>query len=290
MRTKNKEPTILYFDIETLPLKTFFWQPGTQYVGHKNMLPSHDMWGLICIQYAINDGPVKVLRYDKHGGTKGMIKAFDKLVLEADIVLGKNSDRFDIKMLNAMRALLDIPPIVGWEKYTEDLERQMRRYFRLPSQSLDYISKKLNVGGKISMEMSDWIQISNMKELDDLKTSGLDNKSVNKVSLHLFKDKASEVNKLGKEALEKMCFYGAKDTEDTRILWNYLKNHFDAKFNMAIFLDEKHGCKTCGSVNTKKNGIRIAGKTKYQQFYCNEHGGYAGRAPISKNGVVGQIG
>lgn len=290
MRIKNKEPTILYFDIETLPLKTFFWQPGTQYVGHKNMLPSHDMWGLICIQYAVNDGPVKVLRYDKHGGTRGMIKAFDKLVLEADIVLGKNSDRFDIKMLNAMRALLDIPPIVGWEKYTEDLERQMRRYFRLPSQSLDYISKKLNVGGKVSMDMSDWINISNMKELGDLKTSGLDNKALNKVSLHLFKQKVNEVNKVGKEALEKMCFYGAKDTEDTRILWNYLKNHFDAKFNMAIYLDKKHGCKTCGSDNTKKNGIRIAGKTKYQQFYCNDHGGYAGRAPISKNGVVGQIG
>jgi hypothetical protein len=227
------------------------------------------MWGLICIQYAVNDGPVKVLRYDKHGGTKGMIKAFDKLVLKADIVLGKNSDRFDIKMLNAMRALLDIPSIVGWEKYTEDLEKQMRRYFRLPSQSLDYISKQLDVGGKVSMEMKDWVDISNMKELDDLKADGLDTKALNKVSLHLFKRKVSEINKDGKEALEKMCHYGAKDTEDTRILWNYLKS---------------------GSNNIKRNGTRIAGKTKFQEFYCNAHGGYAGRAPLSKHGIAGQIG
>ena len=286
----SKKPTILFFDIETLPLKSFIWQPGTQYVGHKNLLPSHDMWGLICIQYAVNDGPVKVLRYDKHGGTVGMIKAFDKLVAEADIVLGKNSDRFDIKMLNAMRALLNIPPIVGWEKYTEDLEKQMRRYFRLPSQSLDYISKKLDVGGKVSMDMSDWVAISNMKELDDLKADGLDTKSLNVISSHLFREKVKDVKASGKKALDKMCHYGAKDTGDTRILWNYLKAHFDPKFNMAKFNDEKHACKHCGSVDIKKNGTRIAGKTKYQQFQCNSCGLYAGRAPISIRGVIGSIG
>lgn len=286
----SKKPKILYFDIETLPLKCFFWQPGTQYVGHKNMLPSHDMWGLICIQYAVNDGPVKVLRYDKHGGTVGMIKAFDKVVLECDMVLGKNSDRFDIKMLNAMRVLLDVPTILGWEKYTEDLERQMRKYLRLPSQSLDYFSKKLGVGGKVSMEMKDWVDISNMKELQDLKASGLDTKALNKVSLYMFKVKASEIFRLGKIALDKMCFYGAKDTEDTRTIWKKVKPHFDHKFNMANFLDEKHACKSCGSKEIKRNGTRIAGKTKYQEFYCNSHGGYAGRAPLSKKGVVGTIG
>tara|TARA_R110000868_G_scaffold102014_3_gene280898 strand:- start:1882 stop:2748 length:867 start_codon:yes stop_codon:yes gene_type:complete len=283
-------PVVLFFDIETLPLKTFIWQPGTQYVGHKNLLPSHSMWGLICIQYAVNDGPVKVLRYDKHGGTAGMIEAFDKLVAKSDIVLGKNSDRFDIKMLNSMRALLDIPPIVGWEKYTEDLEKQMRRYFRLPSQSLDYISKQLGVGGKVSMEMSDWIAISNYRELTDLKDSGLDTKAINIVSKHLFKENTKDIRILGKAALEKMCHYGAKDTEDTRILWNYLKSHFDPKFNVAKWKEEKHGCKHCGNTNIKKNGIRVAGKTRYQQFYCNDCGMYAGRSPISKKGVLGQIG
>jgi hypothetical protein len=287
---KPKQPQILFFDIETLPLKSFIWQPGTQYVGHKNLCPSHAMWGLICIQYAINDGPVKVLRYDKHGGTEGMIKAFDKLVKESDIVLGKNSDRFDIKMLNAMRALLDIPPIVGWEKYTEDLEKQMRRYFRLPSQSLDYISKQLGVGGKVSMQMSDWVDISNMKELEDLKAEGVDTHALKIVSKHLFKDTATNISKAGKVALNKMCHYGAKDTEDTRILWNYLKAHFDPKFNMAKFLEEKHGCKHCGSTDTKKNGTRVAGKTRFQEFFCNSCGMYAGRAPISAKGVIGQIG
>ena len=287
----SKKPVILFFDIETLPLKSFIWQPGTQYVGHKNLCPSHSMWGLICIQYAVDDGPVKVLRYDKHNGTQGMIEAFDKLVAKADIVLGKNSDRFDIKMLNAMRALLKIPPIVGWEKYTEDLEKQMRRYFRLPSQSLDYISKQLGVGGKVSMEMKDWVNISNYRELDDLKTEGLDTKALNVVSNHLFKESVKDIKAAGKEALEKMCHYGAKDTEDTRILWNYLKAHFDPKFNVAKFMGEKHACKHCGSTDIIPVKHRTAGKTTYQTYKCGDCKQYAGRAPISaKKGIVGQVG
>jgi len=285
-----KKPNILWFDIETLPLKCFFWQPGTQYVGHKNMLPSHDMWGLICIQYAVNDGPVKVLRYDKHGGTKGMIQAFDKLVLESDYIVGKNSDRFDVKMLSAMRMMLELPAVTGWEKYTEDLERHMRRMFRLPSQSLDYISKKLGVGGKVGMEMSDWINISNMKELQDLKASGLDTKALNKVSLHMFKEKSGEIFKLGKAALNKMCVYGAKDTDDTRVLWKRMLPYFDPKFNVAKFNNLKHACKHCASKNIIPVKHKQAGKTTYQTFKCGDCKQYAGRAPVGKTGVIGQIG
>lgn len=287
---KSKKPNVLYFDIETLPLKCFFWQPGTQYVGHKNMLPSHDMWGLICIQYAVNDGPVKVLRYDKHGGTKGMIEKFDKLVSESDYILGKNSDRFDVKMLTAMRMMCGLPAMTGWEKYTEDLERHMRRYFRLPSQSLDYISQKMGVGGKVSMQMSDWVEISNMKELQDLKATGVDSKSLNKVSKHLFKMKASEVFKLGKASLNKMCTYGAKDTDDTRILWKKLLPHFDPKFNAAKFNSLKHACKHCASKNIIPVKHKMAGKTTYQVYKCGDCRQYAGRAPVSAKGTIGQIG
>ena len=41
-----------------------------------------------------------------------------------------------------------------------------------------------------------------------------------------------------------MCEYGAKDTDDTRILWHKLKEHFDPKFNVAVWKGEKHACKT----------------------------------------------
>jgi hypothetical protein len=288
---KNKNPRVLFFDIETMYLKAHLWQPGQQYVGHKQLLHSHKMWDLICIQYCWDDGkPVKVLRYDKHGGTKGMLVAFDKLIREADIVLGKNSDRFDIKMLNSLRMFHGLPGNPEWSKYSEDLEKQMRRYFRLPSQSLDYISDMCGVGGKVQMSIGDWKAISEMRELDDLKAAGLDAKAQRIFAKHMFGESPSAIRKLGKDRLNHMCEYGAKDTDDTRILWHKLKEHFDPKFNVAVWKGEKHACKLCGSKDIKKNGKRVAGKTTHQHFYCNSHGGYAGRAPISKHGVVGQIG
>ena len=163
----NKKPKILFFDCETLPLKARVWQPGKQFIGHKQLLPNYEMWDLICIQYCWNDDkPTKVLRYDKHGGTKGVIEKFDKLIRKADHCIGKNSDRFDIKIINALRMFNGLPGIPEWNKYCDDLEKQMRRYFRLPSQSLDYISSQCGIGGKDKMEMQDWIDIQDMRELD----------------------------------------------------------------------------------------------------------------------------
>lgn len=284
------KPKILFFDIETMPLKAFVWQPGKQFVGHSNLLPSHEMWDLICIQYCWDNGdPVKVLRYDKHGGTKGMLQKFDKLIAKADVCIGKNSDRFDIKMLNSLRMHHGLPGNPDWHKYTDDLEKQMRKHFRLPSQSLDYISRLCGVGGKVSMSMKDWIAISNYRELTDL-SGALGTKEINAVSKHLFKQKASEVKKEGKEALEKMCTYGAKDTDDTRILWHHLKEHFLPKFNVAKFIGEKIACVRCGSKNVHKNGTRYSGKTKYQKYQCNECHQYAGKAPIGLKNEPGQIG
>lgn len=287
----SKQPRVLYFDIETLPIKARVWNCGKQFVNHKQLLPNFEMHDLICIQYCWNDGKdVKVLRYDKHGGTKGMLEKFDELIKKADHCIGKNSDRFDVKMINALRMLHGLPGIPEWNKYCDDLEKQMRRYFRLPSQSLDYISKMCGIGGKNVMSMDDWIKIQDSRELETLQSSGLSGKELKIVSNHLFKKTPSVVRREGKEALEKMCTYGAKDTEDTRTLWNYLSQHFDARFNTAIHVGKAHACKTCGSENISKNGTRIAGKTKYQSFYCNDHGGYAGRSPISKTGIIGQVG
>lgn len=292
--TKIKTPKILFYDIETLPLKAVIWQPGKQYVGHKQLLPGFEMWDLICIQYCYNDNkPTKVLRFDKHGGTAGVISKFDELVKEADHIIGKNSDRFDRKMLNSLRIFNNLPPMPEWMHYSDDLEKQMRKYLRLPSQSLDYMSSMCGIGGKNKMEMQDWINIQNYRHLLELEKAGLDAKSLSIVSLNLFHKSPREVRKEGKESLDKMCGYGAKDTEDTRKLWYYLEKHFEPRFNMSVYLGVKHACiiSSCGSTNLIKNGTRQKGKTRYQAFICKDCGYTGNKAPISKiKQTIGQMG
>ncbi len=252
----SKKPAILFYDIETSPLKAWVWGPGEQYIRHGQLDKNFKMWGIICITYCWNDDkPAKCINWGyNQQDTAKVVKQFDEIIKQADFTIGKNSDRFDTKMINACRMFAGLPGMPQWTKYTDDLEKQMRRYFRLPSQSLDYISDMLGFGGKIKMEMQDWIDIV-------------------------------EKNANGRAAFKKMCDYGTKDTEDTRALWYKLSEHFDSKWNQSTFADEgitlcKHA--DCGSPELKKDGTRIGGNTLYQCYTCKKCNRYAGRCPVSK--------
>ena len=251
----NQKPKILYYDIETSPLKAWVWGTGEQYISYNQLDKDFKMWGIICVTYCWNDGkPAKSIDWGyEEQDTAKVVKEFDEIIKQADLTIGKNSDRFDTKMINACRMFAGLPGLPQWTKYTDDLEKQMRRYFRMPSQSLDYISQQLGLGGKIKMEMQDWIDIV-------------------------------EKNDKGKTSLKKMIKYGLKDTEDTRFLWDKLSEHFDSKWNQSTFEGVKLICKhaDCGSSDLKKDGTRVAGKTKYQHYTCKACGRYAGRCPLSK--------
>ena len=258
--TKVHKPRILYYDIETTPLMAYVWRCGKQVVRHPQLVKGQDTYNIICITYCWNDGkPAKALTWDyKTQDCTQMIEQFDKIIQQADITIGKNSDSFDVKHINTQRMIAGLPGLPEWSMYTDDLQKQMKKHFYLPSYTLDYFSEMLGLGGKIKMEFADWI--------------------------HIVEQTRGE----GKKRFEKMVTYGKKDVEDTRAIWEHCEKHFTPRFNTAI-LNGGHSCKTCGSNNIRKNGTRFTGTTKYQSFYCNDHGGYGGRATISKKGKIGDI-
>ena len=249
------KPKILFYDIETTPLRAWIWRLGKQHVRHGQLDRQYNMYDIICITYCWNDGKrAKSLDIAEYT-TASMIAEFDELVAKSDITIGKNSDRFDVKQINSQRMLHGLAPTPDWMKYTDDLEKQMRKYFYLPSYGLDYSSDLLGLGGKDKMEFQDWIDIV-------------------------------ECNPGWEKKLKKMVKYGKKDVEDTREIWNRCKDHFEVKYNAGLGTT---ACKHCGSTDIAKNGTRQSGKTKYQRYQCNAHGGYAGRAPINKKGVPGSV-
>lgn len=242
----SNKPKILFYDMETSPLLAYIWSTGEQYVGHGQLHKDRNMWDIICITYCYNDGkPAKHLDfdYDKQDSTE-MIRTFDKLIDEADIVIGKNNKRFDDKMLNSIRMFKGLPCNAGWGNRTADLERLMRKYFRLPSQSLDYISHKLGQGGKIKMQMSDWIDII-------------------------------EKNENGRKAFNKMIKYGKKDIVDTRAIWNYCEDHFEPIYHMGMAINPDSGepmCPYCGSEDLRHKGYRYNKSGTVKRVLCNDCG------------------
>lgn len=235
------KPKILFFDIETTPLKAYIWSLGDQIVRHGQLTEDGNTHDIICIAYAWNDGsPVKVLDwgYDKQDSSP-MLLEFDSLLSEADIVIGKNNAQFDNKHLNLLRMVRGHPPIEGLDAKTDDLEKQIRKHFgrALPSKSLDYISSLLGLGGKNNINLQDWINI---------------------------------VEKKDRSSFDKMLTYNIKDVEDTRVIWNYMEKYITPKY-VAREIKSVKGieCPHCYSKHTQFRGYRLTQKSgKVKRIQC----------------------
>jgi hypothetical protein len=287
---RNKLPKILIYDIETTPLKAWIWRCGEQVVRHNQLDHGYNEYRISTIAYKwLQDKKVHVLT------AEDKISRFDEEVKKADIIIGKNSDRFDVKHINTQRLLQGLPPMPQWLDSNDDLEKQMRRFFAFPSMSLDYISQIFGLGGKVKMEFQDWIDIENMKLLKKLfiENKDLSYSQRKNISFALFGSDHLSILKAGDKALDKMVFYNKKDVKDTEKALLKVLPHIKLKHNAATANDGK-GCITCGSLALAPLKVIIKGKTKYQQFECLNHGGYAGKATWkyskTRNKIYGKMG
>lgn len=255
MNNIYSDKKVLFFDIETKPLLAYIWQLGEQHVRHGQLKKGYNEWDVISIAYSwAHEEEVHVMGWGyEQQDSSTMLRYFDELIKEADIVIGKNNERFDNKHLNFHRWRNNRDGMPDWSMKSDDLEKHLRKHLKLPSQSLDYISDILGLGGKEKMEFSDWVHI------------------------------VEKTPELGEIAYEKMLHYNKKDVSDTKAIWMYSVKHFMPKHKLGISSLKENGivaCDTCGSFELIKNGTRYSGKTKYQMYVCNTHGGYATMIPI----------
>lgn len=71
-----------------------------------------------------------------------------------------------------------------------------------------------------------------------------------------------------------MVKYCKKDVEDTAKVWQKLSEHFDSKFNMSKFTDERIVCKhaDCGSSRLQSRGVRVTTTGKKKSYQCQDCG------------------
>lgn len=237
----TKSPRILFYDCETTPLQARIWHLGEQVVRHTQLVPGFDSYRIICISYAWNDNkPAKTIDWGYQAQDSARVVAeFDKVAKHAEVIIGKNSDRFDVKHVNTQRLLHGLPPFPDWMNYTDDVEKQLRKYFVFPSFSLDYVSKEFGLGGKIKMAFQDWVDI---------------------------------VQKSNRASFAKMLKYNRKDVEDTRALWNKLKPYIKPKANVAslyAMAENPSTCPACKSSTLTKRGYTYSTSQRRQRFQCS---------------------
>jgi len=256
-KTKSRMPRVLVYDIETTPVLAWIWRCGEQVVNHGQLHSEVNTTKIICITYRwLHESKAKALIFNlKTLDDSEIVKQFDVLVKQADVIIGKNNNRFDNKHINFRRMIHGLPAIPDWTTMSDDLEVQMRRHFNMQSYSLDYFSKLMGQSGKIKMELQDWIDIVQFKN---------------------------------KKKLKKMVTYGKKDADDTAELILKVWPYVTPKFNYATHLDTAC-CITCGHSGITKDRIKTQSSGQVQTFWCPKHKGYAGQAYIKKDGTYGKL-
>jgi len=234
-------------DIETAPMVVTSWSLYPKSLSHENIMQD---WFMICAAWKYNDSP-KVYATSIQGG-KGndykVVKALRDAIAQADIVVGHNSDRFDIKKLNARLIYhgLDPLPMVS----SIDTLKEVRKIAAFTSNRLDYLAKVLVGEGKLKTDYHLWL-------------------------------KAMDGNK---KAITDMVTYNKVDVIRLEQVYMRLRPYMKSHIHIGALNDKGkyESCPKCGSSHFKLNGIRVtASGMQRQECQCRKCGGYF-RIPMTK--------
>ena len=181
------ELKVVPFDLETSISQFYGFASGKQYVDAKSLVPGTEtqimsaqyMDGLtgkaqaftweshlnelgeflsgILPKAVFQNIPSKFNRFLKTYSDANLVKNLVPLINNADIIIGQNSDSFDIKTLQDRAKAHGLPPVTV--QLSIDILKNSRKAFRRLSHSLDFRSKQYGLGGKHRMERADWTDI-----------------------------------------------------------------------------------------------------------------------------------
>jgi hypothetical protein len=153
-------PKELYLDIETSPNMAFLWSLKVNGYVNSDMIVKD--WFVISWAASWMDSKevfsgVVSKRDAKKWNDKNILKPLWNLIDGADIVIGHNSDRFDLRKLNTRFLLHDFG--VPRPYRTIDTLKIARRKFAFESNKLEFINTRVGNLPKHDMELNDWMRI-----------------------------------------------------------------------------------------------------------------------------------
>lgn len=160
MTVKTDDPTkpkkILVYDVERstmdLLIRTYDLKNHQRYFNHRDIVRDWVMLGAAW-KFLGDDkiSCVSVSHRDPFNDYEP-VKRLHAALSSADVLIGHNADRFDIRVFNTRAIMYDLPPIE--KKLQIDTLKLSRKYFYFSSNSLSFICNRLDLGGKD--EQPDW--------------------------------------------------------------------------------------------------------------------------------------
>lgn len=235
------KPKVLIFDIETtnleLRINSYQLRNYQNYFNHKDITRD---WSILSVAWKwLGDSIVNCVsvRSNDVFNDYGVVHAFHDVLMQADYIIGHNSDKFDVRKFNTRvikHGLIPVHPITSI-----DTLKEARKIGAFTSNTLSYL---LNYFGLAQKEESpDWLKI----------LAGDD------------------------DEIRFMRHYNKQDVIGTEQLYlklrPYMKTH--PNFNLVADIRDVAGisimtCPACLGTDVKKDGFRIIKKIKKQHYRC----------------------
>ena len=238
---------ILTLDLETAPIQSYHWGLWDQNIG-LNMIGTD--WSILSYsaKWLHEERTMYKDTFFQRNQRKdlSLLKTVRNLLNEADIVVGQNVARFDMKKLNARFILNDIAPPSPVRII--DTLKVAKRHFAFTSNKLEFMSDKLCV---------------KYKKLKHGQFPGFE----------LWKEFLSR-NPAAQAEMEKYNRYDVLSTEE---LYLIMRPWIAGHPNVNLYSDsekEVRACPNCGSTALKPKGFRYTQLGKYQRYHCGGCGAW----------------
>jgi DNA polymerase elongation subunit (family B) len=256
MKKSDKQPKILFFDIETSHSLMAAFGIFDQNIPYGNILVE---WSVISIAWKWNyDKKVHTLnsKFKKGSQTiaeiddKKLLEDFIKVLNEADIVVGHNIDNFDLKKLRSRLIYHGMQPFK--KLYTVDTYKVAKSQFAFTSNKLDYLAQYFKIPGKMSTPSGLWLDVLRGCE----------------------------------KAVKIMVKYNIQDVVVLEKVYYKLLPFITNHPNMNMFTGDICSCPNCGSSELRKSGTRQTKTAVYQRYYCVDCGTLSrGKDKLKKQNV-----
>lgn len=237
---------ILLLDIESSPNTAHVWGLWQQNVSINQLMESSYV---LC--YAAKWYGEKEVMFDSvhQSRPKTMLKGIHGLLNDADAVVHYNGTKFDIPTLNKEFLLHSFNPPSPYKQI--DLLRVVRSSFRFPSNKLDYVAQRLNLGKKHEHEGHElWVKCMNGD----------------------------------KDAWKRMEKYNIQDVVLLENLYSHLLPWIKSHPNHNLFSDG-HVCPNCSSSSLQRRGTAISSTGTYQRYQCRSCGTWSQSTKSIKSSV-----
>lgn len=243
MKRKIK-PRIISFDLEVSPALGYFYPPTWE----TGVLKTVERQKLLNFAWqVVGEKRIHVHNLSDMDGyeedpkdDKKLVEKLHEVLGSADILLGQNSDRFDIPMANYFFIMNGLDPITK-AKYI-DTRKVAKRHFRFLNNTLDNLGAELGVGGKSEATYKD-----------------------------LWAKAFLESDKKSWKLLDKYC---KRDVDITTKVYLKMRPFMWSHPSLSRITGEFDSCPRCGSYDYQIKAYRTNNTSKYTQYKCNHCRGY----------------